>query len=176
MLVDSASKIYEKPETGMYDAVVADVVNLGIITGRFGPKPKVRIVYLLTAKDSEGNYFRVMQQVTASMFEKSKLYGIVKDILGVAPELSGPTGSFELENLIGRNNQLVISKDTGPDKKVYANVKAIMPAKVSFVVPPAFVRDKDRKDKNTTTSAQTAAPAAAPAAKPPVVDDEDIPF
>src|SRR5579872_218599 len=163
MLVDSATKVYEKPETGVYDAVVADIVNLGIITGKFGPKPKVRIVYLLTAKDSEGNNFRVMQQVTASMFDKSKLFGIVKDILGAVPELSGPTGSFELENLIGRNVQLVVSKDTAPDKKVYANVKAIMPAKVSFVVPPTFTRDKDRKDKNAsaTTSAQTAAPASA---------------
>jgi hypothetical protein len=179
MLIDSQTKTYERPESGLYDAVFVDYVDLGNVTTAFQGKNKtqhmIRLFWLLTAKDSEGSNFQVVKRVSASMFEKSNLFKIVKGMLGQPPVLSGPKGSFELEDLIGRNNQLVISRETKPDGKVYANIEAFLPAKVAFQVPSTFVRNKD-KDRSSTSAGQapqSTAPAASAAA---VVEEEEIPF
>jgi hypothetical protein len=177
MLVESSMKVFEKPKSGLYRGVLADVVNLGPVTqtyqGKTKVSPMVRLVWILNAKDSEGNYFRVMRQVTASMAEKANLYGIVRDIILGTPEVP-----FELETIIGRNSELVVALEKSKKGKDYANVKAIM-APLStevFRVPADFVRSKDRKNTQTT-SAQTAAPAStATAAAPVQADEEDIPF
>ena len=185
MLIDSQSKIYEKPETGVYDAVFADYVDLGLVTTTFKGVSKtqkmVRLFWVLNAKDSEGNYFQVVKRVAASMFQKSNLYKVVKGMIDKEPVLSGPLGSFELEDLIGMNNQLVVKKEVKPDGKVYANIDSFLPAKVKFQVPTTFVRKKDQKD-NYTVPAQAAASGAPPAASPATIqqqaiaEDEDIPF
>src|SRR6266403_4630335 len=102
MLVNSTSKVFEKPKSGLYRGVLADVVDLGPITrvykGKTRVAPEVRLVWVLNSKDSEGNNFRVMRQVTASMSEKANLFGIVRDVL-----LTTPSIPFELETLIGKN-------------------------------------------------------------------------
>lgn len=177
MLID-AGKTFENPETGVYDAVFADYVDLGVVTSNFNgvvsSKKKVRLIWLLTAKDSEGVNFRIMSQVTQTMFEKGKLYPIVKSVSGAVPD---PKAKFELETLIGKNNQLVVEKETAKTGKEYSNLKAILPPKVVFAVPAEFVRDKNKVKKdysgNTSAAAASATASAAPAA---VVQDEDIPF
>lgn len=185
MLIDSQSKVYEKPDTGVYDAVFADYVDLGLVTTTFKGVSKtqkmIRLFWVLTAKDTEGNNFEVVKRVAASMFQKSNLYKVVKGMTDKEPVLSGPMGSFELEDLIGYNNQLVVKKETKPDGKVYANIDSFLPAKIKFQVPPTYVRRKDRKD-NYAAPAQAAA-AGAPAATAPaatqaqaIAEDEDIPF
>ena len=90
-------------------------------------------------------------------------------------------------NLIGRNNQLFIVKETtqGPNgEKVYANVKGILPYPAGLAplaIPAGFTRHKDRdKGQKTSTvlpsgaaaSAPTAAPAAAASA--PVTLDKPV--
>src|SRR6266404_2290946 len=166
MLVDSNTKIYENPATGVYDAVFADYVDLGLVPSTYKgvttTKHKVRLVWILNAKDKEGNNFRLFQRVTVSMGKKATLFTIVKDVIGKVPDVP-----FDLETLIGKNVQLVAALEKADDGNEYANIKAILPAKASFVVPAGFVRDKDRKDKNqpsTPTQAQTAAPAPAASA------------
>src|SRR5258708_859515 len=125
MLVNSNTKEFEKPKSGLYRGALADVVDLGPVSKTFKGKvkvvPMVRLVWLLNAKDSEGNYFRVMRELTASMSDKANLYGVVRDITGATPVVP-----FELETLIGRNNELVISLDNAQNGKQYANVKAIL--------------------------------------------------
>lgn len=179
MLVESNMKVFEKPKSGLYRGVLADVVNLGPVTqtyqGKTKVSPMVRLVWILNAKDSEGNNFRVMRQVTASMAEKANLYGIVRDITLGTPEVP-----FELESLIGRNSELVVALEKSKKGKEYANVKAIM-APLStevFKVPTDFVRSKDRKDKQAAqgSTAPAAGMAQAPQASAPEPEDEDIPF
>ena len=179
MLIDSNARTYEKPESGLYDAVFADYVDLGNVTTTFKGQTKtqhmIRLFWLLTAKDSEGNNFQVVKRVAASMFEKSNLFKVVKGMLGQPPVLSGPKGSFELEDLIGRNNQLVVNKEVKPDGKVYANIEAFLPAKTTFQIPSTFVRHKDRPTAPAgaqTTQATTSATKAVAV----VEDTEDIPF
>ncbi len=180
MLVDSQSKVYEKPETGVYDAVFADYVDLGLVTTSFKGVSKtqkmVRLFWILTAKDSEGNNFQVVKRVAASMFQKSNLYKVVKGMLDKEPVLSGPLGSFELENLIGHNNQLVVKKETKPDGKVYANIDSFLPAKVSFQVPTTFVRKKDRPDNAAAPAAAATATAAAQQVQQAAAESEEDPF
>lgn len=180
MLVNSTSKVFEKPKSGLYRGVLADVVDLGPITrvykGKTRVAPEVRLVWVLNAKDTEGNNFRVMRQVTASMSEKANLFGIVRDIL-----LTTPAIPFELETLIGKNSELVIALEESKKNPgtFNGNVKAIMAPLTTliFAVPADFVRNKDKKDKEAT-STQSAAPAqaATAAAAPQPIEDEDIPF
>ena len=189
MLVESNMKVFEKPKSGLYRGVLADVVNLGPVTqtyqGKTKVSPMVRLVWILNAKDSEGNHFRVMRQVTASMAEKANLYGIVRDITLATPEVP-----FELETLIGRNSELVVALETSKKGKAYANVKAIMVplSPEVFKVPADFVRNKDRKDAQAGAAALVAAAplvgqvasglaqSASAAANAPQPEDEDIPF
>jgi hypothetical protein len=175
MLVNSNTKVFEKPTSGLFLGVLADIVDLGLVRNKkFGNvQPMVRLVWILNSKDKEGNYFRVMRQVTASLSEKANLFGIVRDITGKKPEVP-----FELETLIGTNSQLVISTETTADGKVYANIKAILlpqPGTQHFAVPSGFVRNKDSKT-NTAQGQTQPAPANSVAAPSVVVTEEDIPF
>ena len=159
-IVSDNKKQYEKPESGAYNAVLVDTVDLGIIATKFGNKAKVRIVWVLGkldgsgyAVDSEGNPFRVMSELNATTNEKSDLFKLIRGVLGAAP----PAGPYDIEQLIGRNNQLFIVKETTQTpngEKTYANVKGILPYPAGLAplpIPPNFVRHKDR-DKGQKAS------------------------
>ena len=159
MIIENNQKDFEKPDTGTFLGTIIDVVDLGKVqttfNGQVREKVKIRIVWVLDKTDSEGNPFRVMRQVNASMNEKAALYELVKGILGGAPPVP-----FDDETLIGRSNQLVIVKE--PDLKtgkVYANVKVILPLPAGAIPPQApqgFVRSKNK------TQGQAVATSAAP--------------
>lgn len=190
MQVGVGTKEFEKPKAGLYVGVLADIVDLGLVQTQRGPKPKIRLIWFLNSKDSKGNYFRVMQQVTPVLSDRATLRGIVRDILGQEPPLDG---SFELDSLIGKNVRLVISLEES-NGKTYANIKAILPTDAGtayFPVPQGFVRDQNKPKNGYQSQSQTqqqptqqkqqstAAPAAkatAPAASAPEIADEDIPF
>lgn len=189
MLISSSYKEFEKPKSGLYRAVLADIIDLGpvkkVFKGTEKVVPMLRIVWILNSKDTEGNYFRVMKEYTASLSDKANLFGAIREIT-----LSVPTIPFEMETLIGRNSELVVSLDkatTGKNVgKFFANVKAILAPQDNatlkatdvFMVPADFVRRKDKQPAGTAQPAaqppaQQAAQAAAPAQQ---VADEDIPF
>src|ERR1700677_2525027 len=107
MLIDNNSKNFENPSTGTFLGTIIDVVDLGKIQTQWGEKVKIRIVWVLDKNDSEGNPFRVMRQVSASMNEKAALYELVKGVLGTAPPVP-----FDDQTLLGRSNQLVIVKES----------------------------------------------------------------
>jgi hypothetical protein len=176
IMVNDNRKEFEKPKNGTYVGVVADIVDLGLVPTNFGQKPKIRIVWLLNQKDSEGNYFRVMSQVNASANEKSALFGIVKSVLGVVPP-----PPFDAEVLLGRSNELfVLNEPDSTGTKTFANVKAIMPLSAGtqpMQIPATFVRAKDQQKNGPTAPGKTATtPTAAPVAVVSEVPDEDIPF
>lgn len=165
MLVDNNAKPFEKPAAGFYPGILVDVVDLGLVPTKFGPKPKVRLVWLLGANDSEGRPFQVMSQLTASLNEKAALYDIVKSILGTAPPVP-----YDIDNLIGKINTLVIVREKSTDgSKDYANIKAIvpfqglMPGQYQPAIPQGFQRAKD-KSANSGTPLSTAPKPSAQAA------------
>jgi hypothetical protein len=153
---------FENPKSGAFIGVVVDVAELYNVPGKFGPKNKVRIIWILDAQDSQGKPFRVMEQVNASINEKARLYEIAKGVLGAPPAAK----SFDTESLLGKANQLFIVVEKGEDGKEYAHVKGILPLPAGAVVPtvPAdFVRSKDKKPFVPGTPA---APATVPAPAP----------
>jgi hypothetical protein len=154
---------YENPKSGAYIGVVADVAELLNVPGRFGPKNKIRIIWVLDTKDSQGKPYRVMEQINASINEKSRLYEIAKGILGAPPNAK----SFDTESLMGKANQLFIVVERGEDGRDYAHVKGILPLPAGAVIPaiPAdFVRSKDKKPFIPGSAAPAAVPAPAPVA------------
>ena len=164
MIVDNTSKTYEKPDSGLFVGVLADIVYFKDKPTKFGPKNTARLIWVLNAKGKDGNYYHVMTEATQSLNEKARLYTLAKDIRNGTP----PPVPFELDELIGSVNGLVITREKSPDgTKDYANVKAIIPNSTgqSFAVPKDFVRHKDRKSgQSTAASATSSAPAQAASA------------
>jgi hypothetical protein len=144
MIIEKNSGNFENPKSGAYVGIVADVAELLNVPTRFGPKNKVRIIWILDQKDSTGKPYRVMEQVNASINEKARLFEIAKGVLGTPPNAK----SFDTESLMGRSNQLFIVVERGEDGKDYAHVKGILPLPQGAavpVVPAEFVRSKDKK-------------------------------
>jgi hypothetical protein len=173
---------------GLVLIVLADVEDIGMVmTEKFGPKPQVRLTWVVDEKDPEGNYFVIRRAFTNSLHENSLLYPVVKDMLGKVP----PT-PYDLELLIGRVNYGVLKQSVSTKGasagKTFTNIVSFLAAKPgqTFAVPSDFVRGKDGgvygkpKTRNNSGPAQqprTPAPAqqaSAPAAQQ--VADEDIPF
>lgn len=176
MIIENNAKPFEKPDSGLFLGVLADIVYIKDKPTNFGPKNKSRLIWILDAKDKDGNYYRVMTEATSSLNEKARLYSLVKDIRNGVP---APV-PFELDELIGSVNQLVISREKSPDgTKEYANVKAIIPKKAdqNFAIPAGFKRSKDIVKTGAavgTVASQTA--SAAPATAASVDTSDDIPF
>jgi hypothetical protein len=162
-------KEFEHPEDGQYLGVIADVIDLGEVETGYGIKPRVRIVYLLDANDSEGNPFRVVSTYTASLHEKANLRKTLKSILG-----ADVSGQFDLEELLGINNQLVVST-TEKDDKVYTNIVAILKAPKGsprLAIPDDFVRQQDKQKKQAAPAKKAAPQLKKPAVKAPVVEEQ----
>jgi hypothetical protein len=191
--VEDKPSSWTNPEDGEYLAVVADVIDLGLVVGKFGAKPKVQIVFLLDAFDPEtGDQFRVSGFYTKSKHEKAGLRKAVKAILGF--DALATEGAIDLDELLlGKNVKLVTEQVEGKESKIYCNIVAILKAPKGKVIeiPAEFVRKIDREGTGSTATpvnatkkaAPVAAKKAAPAAKPAVsapaataVADEDIPF
>lgn len=164
-------KDFELPEDGQYLAVIADVIDLGEVQTGFGVKPKVQIKWLLDAFNSEGFQFQVSAFYTASLHEKANLRKALKSILG-----ADVSGQFDLEELLGVNNQLVIQQNTpAGGEKTYANIVAILkaPKGKRLAIPDDFQRksEKDAKNKAGKKAAAPQLKKAAPAPQTPVEAD-----
>lgn len=161
LIVEDKKKVYEKPDSGSFVGVIADIVDLGPKQTNWGVKNKVRIVWLLGklasagggfAVDSEGNPFRVMSSFNATMNDGGDLYKMVRSILGTAPPVP-----YDVELLLGKSNVLFVVKEENAKKKdeFFANVKGVLAlgTEVALVVPATFIRSKDRKDNRTAAPA-----------------------
>lgn len=178
LVTDTGGKEFEKPESGIFLGTIIDVVDLGLVPNKdpkLAAQVRVRILWVLDKNDSEGNPFRVMEQPTAKIssagVRPSRLYEICVGVLGTAPPVP-----FDTEALIGKSNQLFITKEGQ-----YSNIKGFLPLPAGAVAPKApanFVRAKDRSKPGTTQAepAQTVnlnSPSQQPAVSVP---DQDIPF
>lgn len=144
---------------GLYDAVCVDVVDLGIVTSKFGDKHKLKIVWEVNQKMDNGGNFTVQQRYTASLGQKSNLRKDLKAWRGkdfTAEELK----VFDMEKLIGACCQIVI-KHNENEGNVYANVATILTAKNQMTASGKYTRAKDREDY------------VAPNAQTGVQEDED---
>jgi hypothetical protein len=141
----------EPVSEGVHKAVLADIVDLGVIQTAFGPKEKVQFTWLTDESDEAGRTKYLFKRYTKSLHEKASLRKDVKLILG--KDIDG--NSFDLESLIGIAKNLVVQHNEGNDGKIYANIIGIQRGPAPKITIPAdFQRKKDRQ------------PNAAPPKKP----------
>jgi hypothetical protein len=174
MLIDvKPGKVFELPSKGLKLGVLADIVYVKNKMTGYGLKDIARFVWLLDAKDAEGNNFRVMREVNQSMADNSSMYALITEIRGGTP----PPVPYDPDVLIGTASVLGITRTSGTDKKTgkpreYANVNSVNPVDdgVTMAIPATFVQDKNipRDAKGNKIKQQTAAPqGAAVAAQQP---------
>jgi len=164
---------FEKPNTGMYHGVLADIVDLGDVTttynGQVKTQPMTRFVWILNQNGKDGKPLSVTARFNRNLHEKSNLYKTVKQILNAAPPLT-----LDPETLIGVVRKLFIQRETtgeGQQQKDFANILGISPADagVSVPIPADFVRDKNKPvDQQAKFKKKTsqAGPAGTPATQP----------
>jgi hypothetical protein len=141
----NSGKDFEPVSEGVHAAVLAAVVDKGIQPTAFGDKHKVMFVWLTDEADENGKTKFVFQSFTASLHEKAGLRKAVKAIRG--KDIDG--ADFDIESLIGSQNQLVIQHNEAANGKVYANIQAIMKAKAGarVAIPADFeFKSKAKED------------------------------
>lgn len=175
----NSGKDFEPVSEGVHSAVLADIVDKGVVQTAFGPKHKVMFLWLTDEADEGGQTKYVFQSFTASLHEKAGLRKAVKAIRG--RDIEGE--NFDVETLLGSQAQLVIQHNEGQDGKVYANVQAILKPKGPKVeIPADFTRKKDKpqdgngKSGGGMAAAKAVLKPAVRAAQPTTITDEDIPF
>jgi len=136
------NKQFEIATEGPHVGVLADVIDLGVVTTDRGQKHRIRFLWLLDEEDSEGRQLSSVETFNLSANEASLLAKRVKSIYGQLPP-----ADFDYEKCIGVCRLLIIQHNAVGDR-TYANVTGVskLPANMQpMKVPANFVRRKDRK-------------------------------
>jgi hypothetical protein len=133
---------FEPAPPGLHSAVCVDVVDLGLVDGKFGPKRKLKLVFQLKTTNKQGERFQARASYTQSLMEGSNLRRDLESWRGRAFTDAERKG-FDVEKLIGANCQLNlkhnVSKSTG---RTYAQITAIIPAvKGEKLTPENYERE-----------------------------------
>lgn len=150
---DSGSNFIPAP-AGPALAVCCDVVDLGLVTGKFGTKPEIKIVWQLADVDDQIQKRPIVQKrYTLSLHEKANLRKDLESWRGrpfTTEELKG----FDVEKVIGVPVFLNIVHNT-KDGTTYANAAAVMPPPKSSpaVAVEGYIRVKDRTQKEQAETA-----------------------
>lgn len=136
-------------EEGLHAAVISQVKDLGIQKTAFGDKHTV-VARFVNAEGEEASRF-----YTPSLNEKATL---AKDLIvldGAIP------AKFDIESLVGRQVQVLVTTKTKPDGTTSAKVEKVL---------------KPKKGQNVPLPKGVVVPKATPAADPALITDADIPF
>ena len=118
---------FEPAPPGLQSAVCVDVVDLGVVDGKFGPKRKLKIIWQTKAKNKLGERFQIRASYTQSLSEGSNLRRDLESWRGrsFTPE---ERKAFDVERLIGVNCQINVKHNVSKEGRTYANATAILPA------------------------------------------------
>jgi len=116
------SDSFELPSRGWHQAVLAQVEDMGLIKTQFGENWKLKLIFDLDEKGTNGERFQSSIMVTRSLHEKSKLHSVILSWLGEVPE------ELDLEALCGRRARVHVDHNTGSKGGIFANVTAVMPS------------------------------------------------
>lgn len=112
---------FEPPPAGVHNGVCVDLIDQGMVMGKFGPKHKVRFVFELEMRNAQGQAYWVNEFFTATISEKSNLGKFLAMWRGRPIE---PNEEIDIEKCIGIYALLVIDHQTR-DGKTYARISAI---------------------------------------------------
>lgn len=152
---------YTPPPEGLYHAVCADVIDLGLQTTKWGQRHLVELVWQLAETNDQGRRYTVRKRYTLSLHEKSQLRRDLESWRGRKFTDKEAIQGFDVEALVGVNCQVQIVHNLGTDGKTYANVHAVVPPPRHAV--PLIPQDYTRR-------------AMMPADTEAVEDDDAVPF
>lgn len=134
---------YPQVEEMIQDAVLADIVDLGIMDSKFGKKHKIRFVWILAEKDDQDRNKRAFETFTFSANEKARLRARLKEF---GEKFESGT-KIQLEKYVGIQRKLVLAYEDGSQPgKPFLKITASMKPTGVVEVPEGFVRAQDRKD------------------------------
>jgi len=157
---------YVPAPAGPAQGVVVDVVDHGLVSGPFGTKPVVSLVFELDVLRDDGRPHLVSKRYTATLAPKSKLRPHVEALLG--RPLEERSQAFDLELLLGANALLNVIHKAGTDGQTYARVDTLMglrPGARKLSPSGEYVR---RKDRTETSSPVAGSPSPISPSRPPV--------
>jgi len=118
---------FEPSPQGVHRAICVDVVDRGMVAGKFGEKHQVRIVWQLETKMTDGRPYLIDRNYTLSLDERAALRHDLETWAGKPLTLEQAAG-FDLEKLIGVTcTLLVVHKKGTQGDRVFSNVSAVLP-------------------------------------------------
>jgi hypothetical protein len=148
MRVTYKPKEYERPSEGIHQAVVADVVDLGLKEDKYSKNEKkkvqmVQILFLVDQLDSTGRHIAVRgQPCSLKAHPGSTLRKMYKLLKG-----KDPGNDLETDDLLGDNIRILIVHKESDDGRIFANIGGYLKLRkgdAPLAVPSDFVRAKDR--------------------------------
>jgi len=155
MKLQKSTNNFQLAPEGVMQAVVVDIVDMGMVVDKFHPEPgvhKLRVVFQTEETTDEGVPFVVSSfPDNASLNPKANFYKKIKAILGRSLEDDDfdSEGNVDLDGLlIGRNANVTIQHSEG--EPTYANVVDIgtlttKQQKGELLEPKNYVRVQDRE-------------------------------
>ena len=115
---------YIQPQTGLTQAVITAIYDMGSRPNKFKEgklKREVMIVFTLPKQLHENEMLTISVWTTASIHEKSNLYGLITD-LGITIDTE-----FDLNDLLGINCMANLTERTKDNGDVRINVSSVAP-------------------------------------------------
>lgn len=153
--VQTKRPTFKLAPTGVFSAVLVDVINLGEVDTGFGLKPLVELVFQIDEVDPDGDFgrFIVSQRYNNSFNEKASLTPVAEALLGrvirESERYPGPD-AFDLESLLGCACQIEIGTHESKKGGVFNHISKAMPlarGQQPFI-PDGYVRRRDRVEQN----------------------------
>ena len=148
-------KSFEKPDAGVFNGTIIDVVDMPNVQTAFGLKNKIRVLWILgkidgtpaLTKDGKES-LTVAGFYNAVLADNSNLTKTLRQILNGQPPLMTTTEQIA-QLLIGRSNQLFLVKGDNVKNPAdpFTNVAGIAPLPAGAIapaIPAGYVRVKDQ--------------------------------
>ena len=127
--------------------ICIDVIDLGLMSGMYGPKQKIKLIFALMQAKEDGTPLTIGQMYTMSLHEKSKLGQHLVSWRGAPFTLEEKSSGFDIEKLVGAPAFINIVHVT-KGENTYANIDSIMRLPQGMQVPAIptdYVRELDRQ-------------------------------
>lgn len=149
----TADTEYELPPAGLHAAVCVDYIDEGFKPTKFGDKHKVRYVFQIDEKNSQGRRHTVSAWFNKSLHEEASLRKFLEQWRGrpFGEELNRPPG-FDLESVVGKPCVLNIIHNASGGK-TYANIASVSAMTTKFglpLEPENYIRKQDREEQEQT--------------------------
>lgn len=154
---------FENLTPGTYSGVCVDVVDLGMVESTWENKlrsqHKIRLVFQVEERMSDGRPFLVSERFTLSLSEKSKLRPLIEHWRGKAFTEAEVAAGYPLESLIGVPGIITVTQRVSSQGKTFSNVAAVSPLMKGMVGmrPTGYTRKSARETPAPTEP--TPAPA-----------------